>query len=349
MFSEMAAVLGTRLEGGHTETVMCIAATSSPQVGLVSGAECGELALWSNDHVLMHKLQIGSAEDDITSIVCSSLKPDLFYVAAETVIHCLDIRQLASPVGTYDFNEDEINEMSLHEKETFLAAADDSGSIKIINIADGKVYKTLRKHTNICSAIRFRPHRPWELISGGYDSKVIQWEFNKSRAFCQIDMQEIGVAPENLDSYVVSPPFVHSIALSSSGNTVAVGTENALVQIFDGSKRTLAFKQTLRCHTQGVSQVHIPTFRQDRFVISGGNDGRICIWDLENSSSHHTAMTNGCSSSAASVPPAAGMLPKHEMLHTNKINWITSKATADSKFIFIADNTHCPVVFQFPE
>jgi len=165
-------------------------------------------------------------------------------------------------------------------------------------------------------------------------------------------MQEIGVTPENLDSYVVSPPFVHSIALSSSGNTVAVGTENAIVQVFDSSKRTLAFKQTLRCgcHTQGVSQVHLPSFGQDRYVVSGGNDGRIYIWDFENSSMHHhTPMTNGCSSSSASAHSAAGIPPKHEMLHTNKINWITSTATANGKFIFIADNTHCPVVFQFPE
>lgn len=342
----MTAVVGSKLEGGHEQTVMCIAATSLPQMGLISGGESGELAIWSNDHVLMHKLQICD-DDDVTSIVCSTVKPDLFYVACGTAIRCFDVRQLADSVNAYAFNEDEINEISLNEKETFLAAADDSSNIKIINIADGKVYKTLRKHTNICSTVKFRPNRAWDLISGGYDSKLIQWEFNKSRAFCHIDMQEVGVAPENLDSYLVSPPFVHSIALSASGNTVAVGTENALVQVFDGSKRTLSFKQTLRCHTQGVSQVHLPCFTQDRYVVSGGNDGRICIWDLEHEHSPH--MTNGCSATAAvAAVPQAVMQPKHEMQHTNKINWITSCANTSGKYIVVADNTNCPIVFEFP-
>lgn len=345
----MNAVAGTRLEGGHTQTVMCIATTSVPQVRLITGAEGGELAVWSSDHVLMNKLQVGDSEDDVTSIACSSVKPDLFYVACGSSVHCLDLRQLTGAVNVYSFNEDEINEVSLNEKETFLAAADDSGNIKIINIADNKVYKTLRKHTNICSAVKFRPHRPWDLISGGYDSKLIQWDFSKSRAFCLMDMQEIGVAPENLDSYVVSPPFVHSIGMSVSGNTVAVGTENALVQVFDGSKRTLSFRQTLRCHTQGVSQVHFPSFSHDRFVVSGGNDGRICVWDLESDgASHHgPAMTNGCSS-VFTVPPA-GIAPAYEIQHVNKINWLTSGATTNRKFLAVADNTCCPLVFEFPE
>ena len=43
-------------------------------------------------------------------------------------------------------------------------------------------YKTLRRgHSNICAALAFRPHRPWELLSGGLDSTVVRWDFSRLR------------------------------------------------------------------------------------------------------------------------------------------------------------------------
>ena len=43
-------------------------------------------------------------------------------------------------------------------------------------------YKTLRRgHSNIAAAVAFRPHRPWELLSGGLDSTVVKWDFSRLR------------------------------------------------------------------------------------------------------------------------------------------------------------------------
>jgi len=344
----MAADGGRRLADGHTKTVLTIAATNSPDIRLISGAESGELALWSVDGACYHQWKI-DADGDVTSIACSNICSDLFYVACGFKIYCYDIRNLSSTVSSYDFNEEEINEIALNEKENFLAAADDSNNIKVIDVASSKVFKTLRKHTNICSTVRFRPHRPWELLSGGYDSKLIQWDFGKSRAFCIMDMQEMSCVPEEVNSYLVNPPFVHSIAISATGNTVAVGTENALVQLFDASKRTLQLRQTLRAHTQGVSQVHCPVFAPDRFIVSGGNDGRICVWDLE-LSSRSTVASNGCmssddqSDSSSDVSSALAC----EIMHTEKINWITCATSANRNYIVVVDNTPNPILFPFP-
>lgn len=347
--SMAAAASGRRLAGGHTKTVLTIAATNSVDVRLISGAENGELAVWSVDGVCHHKWQIADADGDVTSVACSSICADLFYVACGVKIYCYDLRNLSSYARSYEFNEDEINEISLNEKENFLAAAEDSNNIKVINLTDSKVFKTLRKHTNICSAVRFRPHRPWELLSGGYDSKLIQWDFGKSRAYCIIDMQEMGCVPDELDSYLVNPPFVHSIAVSVTGNTVAVGTENALVQVFDASKRTLQLQHTLRAHAQGVSQVHCPVFAPDKFVVSGGNDGRICVWDLECSSST-SVVTNGSmpSSDQAVSSSSISSALAYEILHTEKVNWITCATSANRNYIVVGDNTANPVLFPFP-
>jgi WD40 repeat protein len=43
--------------------------------------------------------------------------------------------------------------------------------------------KTLRRgHSNICSSVAFRPHRPWELLSGGLDATVVMWDFSRLRS-----------------------------------------------------------------------------------------------------------------------------------------------------------------------
>jgi len=345
----MADAGGRRFTGGHTQSVLIIAATNSPDVQLISGAENGELAVWSVDGMCRHHWQIAGADGDVTSVACSNISTNLFYVACGARIYSYDLRNLSSYSTSYDVNEDEINEITLNEKENFLAAAEDSNNIKVINLTDSKVFKTLRKHTNICSAVRFRPHRPWELISGGYDSKLIQWDFGKSRAYCIMDMQEMGCVVDELDTYMVNPPFVHSIAVSVTGNTVAVGTENALVHLFDASKRTLQLRHTLRVHTQGVSQVHCPAFAPDKFVVSGGNDARICVWDIESPSSSSVA-SNGCisSSSHAVSSTSTSSALAYEIRHTEKINWITCAATISRNYIVVADNTTCPVLFPFP-
>jgi len=346
----MAAPGVRRLTDGHTKTVLTIAATNTADVRLISGAEAGELAVWSVDGVCRHQWRIDGADGDVTSVACSSICSDMFYVACGVRIYSYDLRNLSSCVTSYEFNEDEVNEITLNEKENFLAAAEDSNNIKIISLTDSKVFKTLRKHTNICSAVRFRPHRPWELLSGGYDSKLIQWDFGKSRAYCIMDMQEVGCVSDEVDSYLVNPPFVHSIAVSSTGNTVAVGTENALVQLFDASKRTLQLRHTLRAHTQGVSQVHCPVFAPDKFVVSGGNDGRICVWDIEGLSSH-TVSSNGCSSSDGQVASSSGSSSAlaYQFMHMEKVNWITFATGVNRNYIVVGDNTPNPVLYPFPE
>lgn len=62
--------------------------------------------------------------------------------------------------------------MAVNRKGTFLAAADDSGEVKIVDLATGSVFKTLRGvHTNICSGVQFHPKKSWEVVTGGLDAK----------------------------------------------------------------------------------------------------------------------------------------------------------------------------------
>ena len=68
---------------------------------------------------------------------------------------------------------DEINHLAVNRQGTWLAAADDSGEVVLLDLQQvqrdsscggsssaAPAYKTLRRgHTNICSAVAFRAHR----------------------------------------------------------------------------------------------------------------------------------------------------------------------------------------------
>ena len=336
---------------------------------------------------------MGNGEEDVTSVFTMRTRPDLVYCSYMKKILLFDTRNFTNPVEEFNFNEEEINQIILNEKEDFLASCDDSGNIKMINLLHKNVYKTLRKHTNICAAIAFRPKRPWDLLSGGYDQKLIHWDFARAKAVCNIDINEIGVTPDKFDTYIINPPFIHSIAVSPSGSHLACGTDNALVQVFDSSKRTLSYVTTLRGHSQGVSQVHFPGFVEN-ILISGGNDGVCNIWKLDgimnsdpqsngvqrphqNGVAHHNGV--GHHSHAISNTPSSGIAgqgassdtgwsssnsdtstnpdtntslsprPCYGIQHSEKINWITSGATATRRFLILADSTNEATIYSYPD
>ena len=350
--------MSTELIGGHENSVLCLAPNNGR---LLSGGEQGEMCLWNLNGEAPTKIK-ASDDDDVTSITCSQQRPHEIYAACGQSILQFDTRQLSGPVHTYSYNDDEINQIALNEKETHIAACDDAGHVRVISTHDRRLFKTLRKHTNICSTVTFRPKRQWELISGGLDSMLLQWDFSKSKNFCNINMQEIGVQDEgSQDSYLVNPPFVHSVAISQDGNIVACGTENALVQIFDSSKRTLEYRKTFRFHTQGVSQVHFLPSADGvarELLVSGGNDGKIVIWEIGNGlgdsgaagATANPPLVNGHGSKHNNVSPTSGESQhfKMEISHGDKINWITSIPHQGQRTIAIADNSNKISLYSIP-
>ena len=352
--------MASALEGGHTETILTAIVTSSGKI--ITGGEEGQLCVWSLDgsSVAKHKLE---DEADITSFCCSRVNENILFAAAGERIYKFDIRELPKPLETLEFSEDEINQIALDEKENFLAACDDSNNVKVYNLQERKVHRTLRKHSNICATVSFRPKRAWDLVSGGYDHKLIQWDFSRGRAVCIIDMEEICAATQNQGAYVVNPPFIHHIAVNPTGEFLACGTENALIHVFKYTKRTPEFHKSLLGHTKGVSQVHFPTFSSSN-LVSGGNDGKILIWDLAgsesqnicNGHSHGELGTNGAvnaghqaAAPAQHGPPSSPLRPKFTIEHGEKINWITSGAGVNGPYLVIADNTPNATIYPYPQ
>ncbi|XP_043925551.1 WD repeat-containing protein 53 isoform X2 [Protopterus annectens] len=154
---------------GHTSTVLCLNANSE---GLVaSGAESGELAIWSSDGTCVGQVKL-EEQEDVACVAFSPLCPSRFYAAHGEKISIWDSRCLKIPTDLFHINEDEINCLRVNETDALLAAADDSGAIKIFDLMNRKVSRTLRRHTNICSSLSFRPGRPQSLVSCGLDMQI---------------------------------------------------------------------------------------------------------------------------------------------------------------------------------
>lgn len=157
---------------GHSASILCVGASPGPEGLLASGSEGGEVTVWSQDGTIVGRL-ILPGEDDSTSVAFSPAAPGHLFVSHGDKVSVLDPRNLKGPIEAFEgAGEEEINALALNETGSALAVADDSGAVRVLELPGGKVCRTLRRHTNICSSVAFRPHRPNNLLSAGLDMQV---------------------------------------------------------------------------------------------------------------------------------------------------------------------------------
>lgn len=157
---------------GHSTSILCVGVSSGPECLLASGSEGGEVAVWSQEGTIIGRLTL-SGEEDNTGVAFSPAAPGLLYVSHGDTVSTLDPRNLKGTVEEFQgAGEEEINALTLNETGSALAVADDSGAVRVLELPGGKVCRTLRRHTNICSSVAFRPHRPNNLLSAGLDMQV---------------------------------------------------------------------------------------------------------------------------------------------------------------------------------
>uniref|UniRef100_A0A2C9JW86 Uncharacterized protein n=1 Tax=Biomphalaria glabrata TaxID=6526 RepID=A0A2C9JW86_BIOGL len=329
----------TKLSGGHTSSVLCV--DVHPQNGrIASGGEAGELCIWSHDGQVIGK--ISRPDTECTSVLFSRENPNLIYAAFGEEILILDQHRFQEPLYVLHSNTDEINQITLDSKEQFLAACDDSGEIKVFGLQDRKVFKTLRlKHTNICSTAVFRPGRPWEVVTGGLDCRLVHWDFSKPKCLNQFNMQELHATPGDAP-YMINPPFIHHMSVSPTGSTLACALENGQIPIFSGSQKNLQPKFALLGHMQGVSQVH---FLTEEMLLSAGNDSCINQWDLTKAELYQPAEVYMNGNGDSAHPEDDSNLAISELCkvrsfsHSSKVNWMVPYRANGEQLLYLADQT----------
>ncbi|KAK9706821.1 hypothetical protein RND81_07G153900 [Saponaria officinalis] len=364
---------GTNEEGiprklrGHSATATCCISFLHRPGFIATAAEDGCVCLF--DLRCKNVQQVMKlANDAISSICFKQGNENMIYLSSGTEVKCIDVRMDSpeKPLESYNYNKDEINQISCNLKSSFVAASDDSGDVKIIDIHQRRPFKTLRNgHDSICSSVQFVPWKPWEVITGGLDCKMIMWDFSKGRPFLILDFGKLDDRKGN-DEQFCNPPFIHSIAvpemdmLDKLGKLCAVARGDGVVSIINieselavskskgikksrnstqGSSSTASLGDTENHnewkrlhldyshggHTTAASCVTFSFFgEKGKFLISGGNDKSVKIWDW--SQYLDETKTRGSTNVASNIN-----LQK-------KVNWLCT-TPADSENLVVCDTS----------
>ena len=185
----------------------------------------------------------------------------------------------------YCFSTDEINALDIHAKETYICTCDDNGEIKIIDLDNKCLLRSLSNfHESICSSVKFIPRRPWEVISGGLDSKIGRWDFRRGKLLAKANTQQDGAMAEMM----INPPMVHSLAVIDSQNCIACGLGDGRLAVYSlRAPKGLELMQESKQHSSSIacvgciegSQEHVETLKN--YVVSVGNDSVLCVHVLE--------------------------------------------------------------------
>jgi len=107
--------------------------------------------------------------------------------------------------------------------------------VGVVDITTKKSSRMKVKHANIGWAVKFIPHRPSEILSGGYDCALLHFDFMQGSLLSRLDFN----APPPESGVSLSPPFVLSTAVSSAGVVVA-GTADGRIWIGTGGEKRAA-------------------------------------------------------------------------------------------------------------
>ncbi|KAI0062311.1 WD40 repeat-like protein [Artomyces pyxidatus] len=226
---------------------------------LLVGSDDGSLRLYRlpDSKVAKAVRGLGAEISSITSARAGSNKTGELWVACGRRVLRIDIespkiiQSADDAMDSIEIGEDEedlINEIMLSSNQKHLAFSTDSGAMGVIELATHRISRMRTRHNSICGAVSFIPDRPSEIISGGYDSALLHFDFAQGNILSRHDFGESfhnlreskltreAVPPPQDSGVSLSPPFVLCLSVSSVG-IIAAGTADGHLWIGTGGEK----------------------------------------------------------------------------------------------------------------
>ncbi|EMD38278.1 hypothetical protein CERSUDRAFT_113447 [Gelatoporia subvermispora B] len=190
---------------------------------------------------------IKSLGDEVSSVACSynaSGVPTTVWAAAgrsalrfqlDTPKLILTVDDATCRLELGEDDEDVLNELRLSDNGKFMAFSTDSGTVGTVEVSTSRVSRMRAKHNSICATVKFVPDRPSEIVSGGYDSAILHFDFKQGSVLSRHDVSS---APAE-SGIALSPPFIQCSAMSPSGLYVA-GTADGRIWLGGGGEKAPA-------------------------------------------------------------------------------------------------------------
>ncbi|ESQ39714.1 hypothetical protein EUTSA_v10000923mg [Eutrema salsugineum] len=382
----MAMAEPRKLRGHKSTATCCISSRERPGLVVTSGED--GCVCWFDLRCKDVQFTIDVGTEPVSSLCFKTGNEHILYASSGNEIKSFDVHMLSAaswkPLESYNYNKDEINQVVCNGKSSFLASADDSGDVKIIDVGQKCLYKTLRAgHTSICSSVQFihgdlgkvtnycayhyiiclfkfsKMGNILTVITGGLDSKLVLWDFSKGRSQKIIDF---GSDTQSNSGQCLNPAFVHSIAVPEMDmvdkldKICAVARGDGIVDLINieselsrkvtsstskGSSsssnnnviKRVRLDYSVGGHKAAVSCVAFSLFQEKgRFLISGGNDKTVKIWDCFKCLGSDNNINN------------------RDLVHLNvdlnkKVNWLCTNQS-DSENLVVCDTTRVVKVYS---
>lgn len=348
--------LACKMEVGEEDTYsMCLLKNGL----LLVTAHQSKMKIWSPQEQAVPACIVSTPVAGDVSCVCPSPSSEHHFAASvgDSVLY-YDERAPAQPVLQYRLGGEEINEVSIHRNGNLVCACDDSGDIRVIDIESAKVVKSLSgHHSNICSTVKFNPHRPWEIISGGLDCNIIRWDYSRGCLLAKVSAQE---RSSQLGSYMINPPMVHRVDVATQSSSLVCGLGDGGVAVYALSGGGLQFSANAAIHSSAVGHVCTATLKKGTdLIVSGGNDGRVSVSELlvthgdaqEPCREKKAAKGRGRTGSTRSSESSSKLKCLCSINHGSKVNWLlldtgigTQEANAPT--VYVADQTRHVSVYR---
>ncbi|MEA5562217.1 serine/threonine-protein kinase [Planktothrix agardhii] len=245
---------------GHRNAITGVAFSPDSQT-LASGSQDQTIEIWRLDSGKRWYTLVGHS-NWITTIAFS---PDSKTLASGSRDQTIEIWDMTKGKRWYTLtgHQDGVEAVAFSPNGQFLASGSRDKSIEIWNMNKGKRGFTLTGHQDRVYSVAFSLDSQ-KLASGSRDQTVKIWDLNTAK---------------EVQSLTGHGDWVRSVAFSLNGQLLASASKNGMIRIWQKQQEKWGLLRTLRADDQEIFNI---IFSPDnRFLVSGGGQGIIDIWDVQ--------------------------------------------------------------------